>query len=175
VPDSDDWNFGSGDFTIDGWVYFPSISSADLRMSIASQYVDINNRWIFYVETNGTTDHYVQFMHMDGGTRRAYYYTQVSSLFTPGTWQHVAFVRNGNSAYIFVGGVSRSLTTITSWGALSDVGAGALNVGHTQFDGYYQNGYLDELRISKGIARWTSNFTPPTSAYTSTGSDVILK
>ena len=31
--------------------------------------------------------------------------------------------------------------------------------------GYFFNGYLDELRISKGIARWTSDFTPPSSPY----------
>ena len=31
---------------------------------------------------------------------------------------------------------------------------------------YSNNGYIDEFRISKGIARWTSNFTPPTEAYT---------
>jgi hypothetical protein len=47
----------------------------------------------------------------------------------------------------------------------------------TQWDAscMYWNGYIDEFRISKGIARWTSNFTPPTAPYGLTGSTVIFK
>jgi hypothetical protein len=63
---------------------------------------------------------------------------------------------------------------VTGW-AINSAGAG-LVIGRAfmDSDGYYFKGWLDELRISKGVARWTSNFTPPTSAYTGDSGTVLL-
>ena len=83
------------------------------------------------------------------------------------TWYHIALDRNGSNWYMFIDGVqlaaaySASNTFNNATGQLN-VGAGYSPVGD------FLNGWLDEFRISKGIARWTANFTPPTVAYGTT-------
>jgi hypothetical protein len=79
-------------------------------------------------------------------------------------WYHVAFVRSGTSALAFVDGTQIG-TTQTLSGTLFDsatglyVGVGSSSLTEPLF------GWIDEFRVSKGVARWTANFTPPTSAY----------
>ncbi len=82
-------------------------------------------------------------------------------------WHHWAWVRSGSNAYFFLDGTSIALTQTVAWGSLTNINSvyqvgAAKNVAGAQV---YVNGWLDEVRISKGIARWTSNFTPPTSEY----------
>jgi hypothetical protein len=77
-----------------------------------------------------------------------------------GAWHHVAVVRNGTAWALYVDGTSRSANTWS--GAISDI-AGAVRIGQDQFYGRDFNGYIDDLRITKGVARYTSNFTPPTA------------
>jgi hypothetical protein len=86
-----------------------------------------------------------------------------------GTWYHVALVRGGNQMRAFVNG-SQIGTTQT----FSDTIANAtsnLTVGAYGTPGTYLNGWLDEVRVSKGVARWTSTFTPPTGPYSTGTSD----
>ena len=79
------------------------------------------------------------------------------------TWNHFAFVRNGDTFYGFKNGT----LTSTAKSSLAIYGLGNILLGKRNLnDGldYFFKGYLDEFRISK-IARWTTNFTPPTSPY----------
>lgn len=161
VQDSDNWNFGTGDFTIEGWFNF----SGTGEQTIMGQYQDANNRW--RIEKDATT-HNLLMIFVSGGTTQGYYYmTSAWGSFATGTWFHLAYIRNGSNAYIFINGVSQTLTTFTSF-STNNVGniVGPLYMGQTGASTLYFNGYMDEIRISKGIARWTSNFTSPTSAYT---------
>jgi hypothetical protein len=79
-----------------------------------------------------------------------------------GAWVHRAVCRDGNTIRTFMNGTQ--VATISSSLALAastaDVGIGTYLAGT-----YFYHGYIDELRISKGVARWTSDFTPPTEAY----------
>jgi hypothetical protein len=73
-------------------------------------------------------------------------------------------VRNGNTLYLFLDGVSqgtRDVTGVTVNNSFQKMVIGRMG-GYPQ----YTNGWIDEFRFSKGIARWTSNFTPPVSEYT---------
>ncbi len=79
----------------------------------------------------------------------------IPSTITINNWYHIAYVRNGNTWYAFQDGVllgsvsdSRTLSNSTS----------ALNIGQL-VSGSYLNGYMDELRITKGEALWTSDFS----------------
>ena len=80
------------------------------------------------------------------------------------SWHHIAVVRNGSSWAIYVDGTSRA--TATWSGTIADISAGVY-IGRDQnyfFEGRDFPGYIDELRITKGVARYTTNFTPPTAA-----------
>ena len=74
-------------------------------------------------------------------------------------WHHIALVKDATVYKLYLDGTEIGTTTDAS----VDTFAGALRVGSDGTSAFA--GYIDELRISKGIARWTANFTPPTRAY----------
>jgi YD repeat-containing protein len=157
--DSADWTFGTGDFTIDFWV---KINDLTTYQTLYSHRADTNNRVeIFYY---GALDDSIRIIAKSGGGTIMYYNTTTGISDT--NWHHIALVRNGTVFYIFFDGVSQTLTVNTAIGSSSmpDV-AGQLWIGGYNGGTYWYNGWLDEYRISKGIARWTANFTPPFSEY----------
>jgi len=161
IPDSEDWSFGVEDFTIDFWVRFNAIDKSQI---FVEQYEDGSNRWFFQVDANNKLFAYWQIGDIVKGR-----YASVSAL--PGiatdTWFHIAFVRNGTTALAFCNGASVPLTEVVPFSG-NDVGklSAVLTIGrYIASPTYYLDGWLDEFRISKGIARWTSNFTVPDKAY----------
>jgi len=161
LTDSNDWNVGSGNFTIDVWVRFNSLpeggyqylysqldSSGELDFGcfVSGGYLN----WFGYV-ANGATVAYPHGVDTDGGTT-----------LQTGKWYHVAFVRAGTGFTIYRDGVQKATATQTI--TVPDITAPALIGAHYQYSVYsnFFNGWMDEFRFSKGIARWTSNFTPPT-------------
>ena len=158
LADSADWNFGTGNFTIDGWVRFTTIGAIQV---ICGQYEDATNYW--FVEIDAANK--LQLKFVDGTTKGDYIMSSAWSGLAVDTWYHVAFVRSTTTAKIFIGGVSQTLTETTAF-STNDVGdiVSALFIGEQNSVGYFQ-GFIDELRISKGVARWTADFSVPTSAY----------
>ena len=159
IPDSDDWDFGAGNFTIDFRVRFNDFST---NQGFFSQWVDDNNCVFSYMHSNGN----LQFYSISGGVYTSGYYFAMGP--STNTWYHLGIVRNGTNFYIFKDGVFQALTVGTAIGTntLPNL-AIALTVGYTRGAALtgYLNGWIDEFRVSKGIARWTANFTPPTKAY----------
>lgn len=148
----DDFNFAGNDWTIDTWVYPTDTSGHNYIFSRALWYyhwgVSIYNGYIGSAGYEGAN----QVWSIYGGA--------VST----NAWHHVALVRAGSSVKLFLDGVQTGETSVWS-GSYSDVGA-AMHVG---MDAYANadfgfNGSIDEFRVSKGLARWTSNFTSPTEA-----------
>ena len=84
-----------------------------------------------------------------------------SSTILPGSWNHVAVTRNGDTFAIYLNGQLDG--QLTSPGGA--IGSSDLRVGIWGNDNYYFNGYIDELRIIKGEARYTSDFTPPSEEF----------
>jgi hypothetical protein len=158
IGDHADWAFGAGDFTVDFW--FKLNDTSDNR-PFFRQYANSNN----YINFTKTNIDKILIDVASGGFSIANYYTEALSWDTT-SWHHLALVRYGTSILIFLDGQSQSLTAVQAVGSSSfpDVAA-AFTIG--VWGGYYLNGWIDEFRISKGIARWTGNFTPPTSAYVS--------
>jgi hypothetical protein len=156
TPDSADWAFGAGNFTVDFWIYFNSLPSSNgVYNGGCGQWVDSTHYWAFYFGRNA-------------GFQRVYFSASGTTLdiqantgVSTGTWYHFAVVRNGTAFNIYKDGVS--IGSGTSAGTLTDVAA-VLQIGR-QTTGAYLNGYIDEFRLSLGIARWTTDFTPPTEAY----------
>lgn len=162
VADSADWDFGSGDFTIECWVYMTVLPGAGAYPGLISQQGSAGNRaWTLFVHgdlgslyfaytTDGTT-----YAYMDGGSAAGFL----------NTWKHIAVCRTGTTAKVYVDGVGG--TEHTAIGASSIYNSTVpLVIGRyvSDVDANYLTGYIDDLRITKGVARYTGNFTPPTEA-----------
>lgn len=155
LPDSADWTFGTDPFTIEGWFRWNSVGDTcfyeqyenalnSFRIIYSAGTVYIYNRESSTVSVNATVT-----------------WTPVADI-----WYHIAFVRNGSNAYFFVNGVNQTVNVLSGNFATSfDDIAGLVYIGARGDSSYYHNGYIDEYRISKGIARWTSNFTPNAYPY----------
>ena len=171
TDDSDDWNFGTGKFTIDLWIKFTTGTlDSTLTESFVQQNTAAAGTYRFWYD-DVTHRLYAGSNNAAGTDWNIRFY----SSWTPSAdiWYHIAFVRDGLTAgthYIFVDGVSQSLTLLDgAWtGAWEDF-TGTLRIGSNEGPGWYLNGWIDEPRISKGIARWTANFTSPTTAYDNSG------
>lgn len=163
VPDSEDWNFGSGDFTVDFRARFLSLPSSGNYMGLVGQHYNSDIPWSnLYIYNNSGTYQ----LRYDTGDGIAIYNDIDLSV---NTWYHIALVRGGNSWYMFKDGTQIGATATNSK-AVPNVAA-PLTIGRCTIYGNYRyfHGYLDEIRITKGIARWTADFTPPTSEYAITG------
>jgi len=146
-----DFDFGTGDFSIDFW-FRPSDSSKTSVFYI-HQDTDNDNTGILY--TGGK----MYFISIVNGSYVANYYNTHS--LTNGTWYHYEFTRSGSNFYMFKDGVSLTLT------ATQAIGSNTMPSFGRPLKLCLVYGHMDEFRVSKGIARHTSGFTVPSSAYTS--------
>jgi hypothetical protein len=81
------------------------------------------------------------------------------------TWHHVAFVKSGTTWTIYVDGVNRVSATRQHFGTTTGfVAAVGRNANSSSFM-YPFNGYIDDLRVTNGLARYTADFTPPSAPY----------
>lgn len=147
VDTSTGFAFGTGDFTIECWVYPTTAQTTDMFWVSAA-----GSGGLFFGTHNGGI----------GWGRAAVAWDYSSGVYlTLNVWSHVALVRNGTSMGVYVNGtIAGTLqTNSTSY----DISTTSLNIG-SQGANYYFTGYLDDVRITKGIARYTSVFTPPTAA-----------
>ncbi len=161
VPDSDDWNFGSGDFTIDFWVRFNTLPSANGSMGFFGQIDGTPTKYNAFQVTNYSGTYTFEWTTWVSGTGNTVYISNSTSLST-GIWYHIAIVRAGNNFLMFKDGTQIG-TSLADSSQVEDVVA-SIEIGRFN-NTYYLDGCLDEYRISKGIARWTSNFTPPSAPY----------
>lgn len=167
IPDSADWAFGTGDFTIDFWVRFNSLSTTQYFWN---QYVDVNDRIGFGWQVGtGKFEFYV----VSGGSVTIDFTSNGSLGLSTNTWYHIAIVRSGNSWYMFLDGTSMA-GAYTNSNSVVDIAASALIGSYAAQSGFYVDGWLDEYRVSKGIARWSSNFTPANAPYQTDSYTVLL-
>ena len=88
--------------------------------------------------------------------------SSTTGVISTSNWQHIAVVKSGSTTTIYVNGSSVASNTTSVW----STGTAPLYIGYINpSNGSYFNGYIDELRITKGVARYTTNFTPQTSAF----------
>ncbi|MDD4531087.1 MAG: DUF2341 domain-containing protein [Candidatus Pacebacteria bacterium] len=153
--DSADWDF-DGDFTIDFWINSSNISAYQFPL-VHRNYPSYVGAWHFYISGSKFT-----FSAADNSGTAIISLADTTTR-TSNTWYHVAIVRSGATANMYVNG-SLAVSDTSASGAISN-DSDVLIVGYLKNYGAYFAGSLDEVRISKGIARWTSNFVPSTSAY----------
>lgn len=170
IVDHADWNFGSGDFTIDMWVY-PIKGASHILQQRSGAYnsVGIN----FNIHTMGGVDCWTAAVYNGNN----YYGSSDIVPVEYNKWSHLSLVRNGAQVKAYLNGnempkgyANDDMGTI----AMNDPGTPLYISWDDYWDDYEFNGYIDELRISKGIARWTENFTVPTEPHTKQVEDVLL-
>jgi hypothetical protein len=166
VPDNVDFQFGSGDWTIEFWVTRDSIANVD---DICGARLDVNNRWNIRLNAADV----LTFNHLSGGVSEGSFQTTGALGMANGVWHHIAVVRNGASPLVFLNGVSQAVTINTALGTFTPVGAD-LNVGGVDPNNQELTGCLDDFRIVKGTAVYTVGFTPPSSALTAIANTVLL-
>ncbi len=156
IPDSPDFDFGSGEFTIDFWAKFNALGSTS---HMCSQWEGGNNKSFSIRKIN--SDVFDMEYRTIGGSN----FTSTSSFTLSDTdWHHYTIVRDGNTLRFFVDGIAEGTDDWT--GVTLNNASRVLHVSSFSDGSQAMDGWIDELRISKGIARWTSNFSVPTEEYT---------
>lgn len=157
LADSADWNLGVADFSIDCWVRFNSLANAHFFMQGAGT---TYTRWWY-----DNAGHNLNFGELVGGSWQILFTTP----WTPSTntWYHIALVRSGTSNwYMFLNGTALTKTLAAgSYSRNIATKSQPVYIGSDVAGGESLNGWIDEFRFSNGVARWTSNFSVPTSAY----------
>ena len=162
AADTLDWQLDGGSnsnsWTIDFRLRFngdPGTGNA----GIVQQRADNNGLWYLALQNNK-----LHFGMRAAGTD----YLSIENTWDPAgsTWYHVAIVKQGTTGYKFFIDGSQIGSTQTDTDPIGDI-AGGISIGSvtTNLGTYELNGWLDEMRISKGIARWTANFTSPNAEY----------
>ena len=155
LADSDDWDFGTDDFTIDLWVNFTSAPD-NYDGIFSTRNVPQSNPFYRMEVYNGTIQW--EWASTDIATKLDTGVTPVLN-----TWMHLAAVRAGDTLTLYVDGVSKASTDCTGLSFDSPDTGIVFGRIYTQTDGYDFNGHMDEITVTKGSARWTGNFTPPNS------------
>lgn len=161
TPDHADFNLGSGDFTIDGW-FICTAATGSLR-AIAGQGDDAVTWSNYSFILRRETSNLMSFRLSTGlGPTFVLGTTQFTDALNTG-WHHIAAVRTGNVLKLFIDGVQEG-GDVAHTAAVPDSTL-ALFVGQRSIGADPWQGWIDEFRLSVGIARWTTNFTPPTAAH----------
>lgn len=156
VPSSSDFEFGSGDFTLETWFRPNSVSTGATQILLDRGHFSDIAPWVvtqfntslrFACSTNGST----WLVDIFSG-----------AVLTANTWHHVAATRSGTSFKLFCNGTE--VGSATGSGSLY-ASTNTVILGNGKYFDGVMAGYMDDIRITKGVARYTSGFSVPTEAF----------
>lgn len=156
---SEDLLLGSGDFTIEFWARF--ISYSDAKVPLSFGWPSINGPFLFYFNLPGNL---VFYSSSNGSSWDIADQRLIKATPATNTWCHVAVTRSGTTFRTFFDGI-QSTSWTSSATLVSPASSINLTVGCGSTGGNNLNGYIEDLRITRGYARYTANFTPPTAAF----------
>jgi len=173
VTEGSEFDFGTGDFTIECWYYHLPKTTSDIntRYLIHTEESWGGTRWILY--TNNNDNKFSFFTYQDftanGNTRML---SSTSDLVL-NQWHHLALTRSGNTFRIFINGVLEDSSTRYTGAVGADtyptyIGGGAVQTNRML------SGIVSNARIVKGTALYTSDFTPPTEPLTEVSGTSLL-
>jgi len=149
--DHADWEMGAGNFTIEGFIRIASLKSFNILVSKRANASSVGP-FVIYGEFSGAISCALSSTGSSWDIGIASFGTTSAN-----TWHHFAVVRNGTSFKGYLDGTGTTLATSSA--SLVD-NAQPLIVG-ADLDSHSTNGWLGPIRITKGIARYTADFTPP--------------
>lgn len=141
------FDFGTGDLTIEGWIYPTgggyTLFACHKTSNLLSFYLDSSTSGKLILTNSNVI-------------------TNVT--LTANAWQHLAITRSGNTWRVFVNGTqSGSVTNSSAYSCTSNCYLGCSTSGSSSF-----SGYMDEIRIKKGVALYTADFTSPSEPFDDT-------
>lgn len=161
-PPLANYSIGTNNFTIECWVYPLAYGGTIVGGSLFHANSGSQNGYCMNLGENQS-----RFRFISRGTGGWADNVIVSAGNGPAlnTWTHTAVVRNGTTLKIYINGVERGTANIAAGFNLSGSATNA-TVGYFSDGGTtrYFNGYIDDLRVTNGVARYTGAFTPPTAA-----------
>jgi hypothetical protein len=153
----------TGDFTIESWCYFSSVSTAFAGIL---SYADSSgfNGWEL-INNAGTV--YFRFLTGSAGAGQV----TASSSITTNQWYHIAVSRSGSTITLYINGYSVGTVTYSSSQSSS---SSFIKVAADRIGSTLSTGYLSNIRVVNGTAFYTSNFTPPTAPLTAIANTSLL-
>lgn len=135
-----------GDFTIEWFVMLSAYANTNTWPRILAKQEDVSGGMVVFYDSSG-----VCIAKFDGSI------SVIVGTLPLAAWAHVAIVRAGTQVKTYLNGVTSFSGTVS--GTVG--GSYPIYIGQSVNGGWVANGYLQDLRITKGIARYTANFTPP--------------
>lgn len=152
IPFHPDFALGSENFTIDFWIYYPGVLTIGDYFLI-NDGVGFADFLAYGFPGQNTINYYIN----DG----TYVGSQFNNVYlSADTWYHIAFVRVDDSWRVYVDG-----TLLNSGTYAGSIDTSTSNIVYVGSSTRYTKAYIDEFRVSVGIARWTSNFFPNSEPY----------
>ncbi|WP_164483770.1 MULTISPECIES: LamG-like jellyroll fold domain-containing protein [unclassified Polaromonas] len=161
----DNFNLTSADFTIEAWVYVTALT-AGTQAVVDKDGVSGTSYSQYQVGISPAGKMTAFLGNGNGVSPTGTVYTGTTTI-TLNAWHHIALVKSGSIFKGFLDGAQE-------WSAAAAPmysGGKALLVGYLASGAAAQtfNGYIDDVRITKGVARYSANFTPPTTAFPNAG------
>lgn len=158
TPNTADHQFGSGDFTIEFFIYRPSNYDSDRLVFIKRASAAARGMACFF-----PTGSYTLNMRLGDTNETAWNVFLGSAPIAPSQFTHIAIQRRGSQYELFQDGVKQSTADASGFVLADD--ASPFVFGAAEGGGYGLSSSIDELRITKGVARYTANFTPPAAPF----------
>jgi len=151
-PSNLNYGYSTGDFTIEFWLYLNTTALQTIFSNLTASSGASVAPHIYYANASGIR-YYVNSADRITG-----------SALSTGVWYHIAVCRSGSSTKMFINGTQTgsTYTDTNNYGTSNPLGVGDYAVPLTGANTL--NGYIDDLRVTKGYARYTTTFTPPTQA-----------
>jgi hypothetical protein len=152
--------FGTGDFTIEFWVYFPGnpANTNNFGGVTANSAVNGTPGGAGSIFGGVTASNQWRSSWYNGNAVAAYSHT---TLLNPNQWYHLSYCRASGTQYVSVDGVVENKGSNTQ--NISTPGGSRLGTNGYSENAY--NAYFDEVRVTKGVARYTSNFDVPATRF----------
>jgi hypothetical protein len=148
-PNDAAFAFGTGDFTIEAWVYVPSFAT---RVLFSNSGGATSNNINFFITSDGK---------LNANNRNVAQISSSSSL-TVNAWNHAAITKLSGTYYFWINGAASG--NFASLGTSNNLTDNACWIGARPTPTEYWLGYISNLRVVKGTAVYTGAFTPPTLA-----------
>ena len=157
-PDNDAWDFGNGNFTVEAWFYATAApTNGGLVTQISSTGAATTSSFGLYYSSG--SPYFICSLQGVG----TYSTITSSTAAAVNAWHHAAAVRNGTTVTLYLNGLSVGTLNVSTTAFVQS--AASLAIGRSgDFNGDYFTGYISNARVVKGVAVYTSAFTPPTTA-----------